>query len=73
MPRGLLQQGDAFQTDGVDNTTSAVILCVIKRAPQCIWHDLDTKDQAIRTRAEEALAALIANALGEESGEAGAA
>nr|WP_211185048.1 MULTISPECIES: DUF6771 family protein [unclassified Novosphingobium] len=65
--------GDAFRTDGIDDTASAVILCVIERAPQWIRHDLDAKDEAICTRAEETLAAMIANALREESSEAGAA
>jgi hypothetical protein len=57
----------------MDDTTSAVTLCVIEPAPQCIRHDLDAKDEAIRTRAEETLAAMIANALREGSGEAGTA
>ncbi|MBB3941451.1 hypothetical protein GGR39_003128 [Novosphingobium fluoreni] len=47
----------------MNDTTSAIILRVIERAPQWIRHDLDSKDEAIRTRAEETLAAMIANAL----------
>jgi hypothetical protein len=43
------------------------------RAPQWIRHDLDAKDDAIRTLAEETLAAMIANVLREGSGEAGTA
>jgi hypothetical protein len=57
----------------MDDSTSAIILCVIERAPQWIRHDLDAKDEAIPTRAEELLAAMIANALREGSGEAGTA
>ncbi|WP_148291847.1 hypothetical protein [Novosphingobium sp. B-7] len=63
----------AFRTDGMDETTSAVILCVIEHAPQCIRHDLDAKDEAIRTRAEVTLAAMIVGMLREGSGEAGTA
>lgn len=47
----------------MNDTTSAIILRVIERAPQWIRHDLESKDEAIRTRAEETLAAMIANAL----------
>jgi hypothetical protein len=46
-----------------DDTASAIILRVIERAPQWVRHDLAAKDEAIRTRAEETLAAMIANAL----------
>lgn len=47
----------------MNDTTSAIILRIIERAPQWIRHDLDSKDEAIRTRAEETLAAMITNAL----------
>lgn len=47
----------------MNDTISAIILRVIERAPQWIRHDLESKDDAIRTRAEETLAAMIANAL----------
>ena len=47
----------------MNDTTSALILRVIERAPQWVRHDLGAKDEAIRTRAEETLAAMIANAL----------
>lgn len=39
------------------------ILRVIERAPQWIRRDLDSKDAVARIRAEEALAAMIADAL----------
>jgi len=57
----------------MNDTTSAIILCAIERALRCIRHDLDAKVDVIRTRAEENLAAMIANALHEELGEARAA
>jgi hypothetical protein len=47
----------------MNDTISAIILSVIERAPQWVRHDLDAKDAAIRTRAEETLAAMIASAL----------
>jgi hypothetical protein len=39
------------------------ILRVVKRAPQWIRRDLEAKNPAARIRAEEALAAMIAEAL----------
>ncbi|MGE0341272.1 MAG: DUF6771 family protein [Xanthobacteraceae bacterium] len=39
------------------------ILRVIERAPQWIRRDLDSKDAVARIRAEETLAAMIADAL----------
>jgi hypothetical protein len=48
----------------MNDTTSAIILRVVERAPQWVRHDLGAKDEAIRTRAEETLAAMIASALG---------
>jgi hypothetical protein len=47
----------------MSDTTSGIILRVLERAPQWVRHDLGAKDEAIRTRAEETLAAMIANAL----------
>jgi hypothetical protein len=43
----------------------SAILAVIERAPQWIRQDLTAKDAAARTRAEESLAAMIADALGK--------
>lgn len=43
------------------------ILAVIQRAPQWIRHDLAAKDDAARLRAEETLAAMIADALGRHA------
>ncbi|WP_176473591.1 hypothetical protein [Sphingopyxis sp. GW247-27LB] len=43
-----------------------IILRVVERAPQWIRHDLDSKDAIARIRAEEALAAMIADALGKQ-------
>lgn len=39
------------------------ILAVIERAPQWIRQDLASKDPAARTRAEESLALIIADAI----------
>jgi len=44
------------------------ISAVVQRAPEWMRHDLLSKDRAIRTRAEEALAAIIANAIAERDG-----
>lgn len=47
----------------MDEQMSTTILRVLERAPQWIRHDLDSKEAAVRIRAEETLAAMIANAL----------
>ncbi len=44
------------------------ILRVVERAPQWIRHDLDSKDAVARIRAEESLAAMIADALDQQAG-----
>lgn len=44
-----------------------IILQVLERAPQWIRHDLEVKDATLRIRAEETLAAMIANALQDTS------
>ena len=50
---------------------SPLILKVVSQAPAWIRTDLSSKDAALRQRAEEALAAMIAAALDqEEEGEA---
>lgn len=41
----------------------SIILAVLERAPQWIRHDLASSDALIRNRAEEAMAAIIAQAL----------
>ena len=43
------------------------ILRVIERAPEWIRRDLDSKDAVVRIRAEESLAAMIADALGQQA------
>jgi len=48
----------------MDEEMKAILLGVIERAPQWIRHDLAAKDAATRARAEETLAAMIADALG---------
>ena len=52
----------------MDEETNTTILRVLERAPQWIRHDLESKDTGVRTRAEETLAAMIANALGVGTG-----
>jgi hypothetical protein len=51
----------------MNDEMKAIILGVIERAPQWIRHDLAAKDAASRVRAEETLAAMIADALGNGS------
>ncbi len=40
-----------------------LILNAVERAPQWLRHDLSSTDQAARTRAEDAMAAIIAQAI----------
>ena len=47
---------------------SKIILHVIERAPQWMRRDLEAKDAVVRTQAEEALAAMIADALEKKDG-----
>ncbi|MGV1682432.1 DUF6771 family protein [Sphingopyxis sp. NJF-3] len=42
---------------------ASTVLHVIERAPQWMRRDLEAKDAVVRTQAEEALAAMIADAL----------
>ena len=48
----------------MDAEMTATILRVIERAPQWLRHDLESKNAGARSRAEETLAAMIADALG---------
>lgn len=54
----------------MDEQTLAIIAHVLDRAPQWLRHDLAAKDAATRQRAEETLAAMIADALGKGNAEA---
>lgn len=47
---------------------TAVISKLLAKAPAWVRHDLGSTDKAVRTRAEDALAAMIAAALAEQSG-----
>lgn len=47
----------------MDENMTALILRVIERAPHWLRHDLEAKDAGARQRAEETLAAMIADAL----------
>ncbi|MBC2666746.1 hypothetical protein H7F51_14590 [Novosphingobium flavum] len=42
---------------------ASIIQAVVQRAPQWLRHDMSSKDEAVRLRAEEAMAAMIADAL----------
>lgn len=44
---------------------TTLVLQVIERAPQWVRRDLESKDTALRGRAEETLAAMISAALEE--------
>jgi hypothetical protein len=45
----------------------ATILIMLQRTPQWIRHDMAVKEARVRTRAEAALAAMIAQAIAAES------
>lgn len=47
----------------MDEQTKAIIARVLDRAPQWLRHDLAGKDVGARQRAEETMAAMIADAL----------
>ncbi|KXU32706.1 hypothetical protein A0J57_08695 [Sphingobium sp. 22B] len=47
----------------MDEKTTNLIMAILSRAPQWIRHDLLSKDAGVKQRAEETLAAMIANAL----------
>lgn len=50
---------------GMTQNLAPVIRHVLERAPQWVRRDLDSKDPAIRARAEDTLAAMICSALQE--------
>jgi hypothetical protein len=49
----------------MNETLTGTVLQVIERTPQWVRHDLESKDAAIRVRAEETLAAMISAALAD--------
>jgi hypothetical protein len=51
----------------MNETLTSTVLQVIERTPQWVRHDLESKDAAIRVRAEETLAAMISAALADIS------
>ncbi|MFK4874704.1 DUF6771 family protein [Novosphingobium sp. ZW T3_23] len=55
----------------MNDTLTAAILHTVERAPQWVRHDLDAKDPALRSRAEETLAAMISSAVRAVEGAAG--
>lgn len=52
---------------GMSDDLSQRILAALVRAPDWLRRDLSSKDEANRQRAEEALSAMIANALSEQA------
>lgn len=44
----------------------AVIACVVSRAPEWVRQDLSSTNPALRQRAEEALAAMLTAAIGDD-------
>lgn len=63
---GIAKRRGGRHSGGVNTDSTATILAVLERAPQWVRHDLGSKDPAIRARAEETLAAMIASALAGE-------
>lgn len=53
---------------GMNEDSAATIAAIIARAPEWIRRDLLSREESARTRAEEALAAMIANGLGDAAG-----
>jgi len=53
----------------MDRDRKSLIVHTVTRLPQWIRHDLSSKDIAIRSRAEETLAAVIVNALKKGTGD----
>lgn len=49
----------------MNDTLHAITMAVVARLPEWVRHDLTSKDQSARTRAEETIAAMITNALTE--------
>jgi len=49
----------------MDADISAIIEAVVQRAPQWLRHDLASSDKAVRARAEETMAAMLAEALSQ--------
>nr|WP_165388457.1 DUF6771 family protein [Sphingomonas populi] len=47
----------------MEDTLQATITAIIARAPEWVRQEFFSKEAAIRSRAEETLAAMIANAL----------
>src|SRR3546814_8587659 len=63
IPFAVARNGRGPHSDGMDANTTTLIMTILSRAPQWIRHDLLSKDASVKQRAEETLAAMIANAL----------
>lgn len=59
-------------SDAMDEKLTNLITTIVGRVPQWIRHDLLSKDAAVKQRAEETLAAMIANALAAGTDESAA-
>lgn len=68
MIAALRRRPSAIICAAMDENMTAVILRVLERAPQWLRHDLESKDTSARRRAEETLAAMIADALANQTG-----
>jgi len=64
----IAKHGDAAHSPRMSSELTSIILHVIERAPQWMRRDLEAKDPVVRTQAEEALAAMIADALQKQDG-----
>lgn len=64
----LANHDDAAHRPRMTSDFTSIILHVIERAPQWMRRDLEAKDAVVRTQAEEALAAMIADALQRQDG-----
>jgi len=57
---------DATHSAVMNEDSTKIVLVGLERAPEWVRHDLAAKDAAIRARAEETLAAMIASALAQD-------
>lgn len=61
--RRLLPNTNTAHSPAMTEDLEATILAFLKRAPEWVRRDLTAKDQSARTLAEEAFAAMLADAL----------
>lgn len=63
VPQRRLARADSHRQGPAMNDIQPLILAAVQRAPQWVRHDLVSTEATIRARAEEAMAAIIAQAL----------